>query len=180
MVVLALLSCAFSVFFYAFIDASLFGVIIPEDQASAYWIPVSLMMFLLTFGITLTPLFWRKNFLQTIRENYVGITLLVLTPIILVSSGLLDLISASAIECIRGRGSLNWLNYQSWWWMDPYPIGEWSIPWSIAWLVSFVSGHEHTLTVDMLIGSVIGLGSLLFLWTAYTRLSGFWRSFKSF
>ncbi len=171
MLVLALLSLAFSVFFYALVDALLFGALIPENQAPAYWIPVSLAMFLLTFGITLTPLFWRRNFVQTIREDYVGIILLVLTPAILVSSGFLDLISASVIEHVRGKGSLNWLSYPSWWWMDPYPIGEWSIPWSIAWVVSFILGHKHTLTFDMLIGSAIGLGFLLFSWTVYTRYS---------
>ena len=167
MLKLALVSLGASVFFYAFVDAPLFGAIIPEDQAPAYWIPVSLAMFFMTYGITLTPLFWRKNFLQTIREDYVAVVLLVVTPAILVSSGVLDLISAWIIECIRGKGPLNWLNYQSWWWMDPYPIGEWSIPWSIAWLVSVFSGHEHTLTVDMMIGSAIGLGLLLFSWAAY-------------
>lgn len=173
-VVLALRSLVFSVFFYAFVDAPLFGAIIPEKQAPVYWIPVSLVMFLLTFGVTLAPLFWRRDFLQTIREDYVGITLLVLTPAILVSSGVLDLVSASVIECVRGKGPLNWLEYQSWWWMNPYPIGEWSFPWSIAWLVAFISGHEHTLTVDMLIGSAIGLGLLLFLWTAYIRSGEVW------
>jgi len=156
-------------FFYAFVDASLFGAIIPENQAPAYWIPVSLVMFLLTFGITLTPFFWKKNFLQTIREDYVGMILLVVTPAILVSSGVLDLISASVIEYLQGKGPFNWLNYPNWWWMDPYPLGGWSIPWSMAWLVSFISGHEHTLTVDMLLGSAIGLGSLFFMWAAYTR-----------
>jgi hypothetical protein len=169
MVVLALVSFVFSVFFYAFVDGLLFGAVIPENQAPAYWIPVSAAMFLLTFMITLTPLFWRRNFRQVIFENYFGVVLLVLTPVILVSCGFLDLISASVIEYVRGKGSLNWLNYQSWWWMDPYPIGEWSIPWSIAWIVAFILGHEHTLTVDMLIGSTIGLVLLLFSWTAYTR-----------
>jgi len=169
MLVLAIVSFIFSALFYAFVDGPLFGAIIPENQAPNYWIPVSLAMFLLTFGITLTPLFWRKNFLQTIREDYVGIILLVVTPAILVSSGVLDLISASVIEYINGRGPLNWLNYQNWWWMDPYPVGEWSVPWSIAWLVSFISGHEHTLTVDMLIASAIGSCLLLFSWTVYTR-----------
>jgi hypothetical protein len=169
MLTLALVSLAFSVFFYVFVDALLFGTIIPENQAPAYWIPVSLTMFLLTFGITLAPLFWRSNFLQMIREEYVGVILLIVIPVILVSSGVLDLISASVIEYVRGRWFLNWLNYQSWWWMDPYPFGEWSVPWSIAWLVSLISGHGHTLTVDMLIGSAVGLGLLLFLWTAYMR-----------
>jgi len=157
----------FSMFFYAFVDATLFGSIIPENQAPAYWIPVSLIMFLLTFGITLTPLFWRRDFLQTIREDYVGIILLVLTPAILVSSGVLDLISASVIEYVRGRGPLNWLNYPNWWWMDPYPVGERPIPWSIAWLFALILGHEHTLTVDMLIASATGLGLLILLWTVY-------------
>jgi len=166
---LALISLGFSVSFYAFADALLFGIIIPETQAPAYWIPVSLAMFLLTFVITLTPLFWRKSFRKTIHEECVGIILLVSTPLILVSSGFLDLISASVIECIHGNGALNWLNYPNWWWMDPYPIGEWSIPWSIPWLVSFISGHEHTFTVDMLIGSAIGLGLLLLLWATYIR-----------
>jgi len=169
MVVLALVSLVFSVFFYAFVDGLLFGAVIPENQAPAYWIPVSAAMFLLTFMITLTPLFWRRNFRQVIFENYFGVVLLVLTPVILVSCGFLDLISASVIEYVRGKGPLNWLNYQSWWWMDPYPIGEWSIPWSIAWLVAFILGHEHTLTVDMLIGSTIGLVLLLFSWTVHTR-----------
>jgi len=169
MLILALVSLGFSIFFYAFIDASLFGTIIPENQAPAYWIPVSFAMFLLTFGITLTPLFWRKNFLQTIREDYVGIILLVLTPTILVSSGFLDLISASVIEYVHGREPLNWLNYRNWWWMDPYPMGAWAIPWSIPWLVSFISGHKYTFTVDMLIGSTIGLSLILLLWAAYMR-----------
>jgi len=93
----------------------------------------------------------------------------VLTPAILVSSGLLDLISATVIEFVRGNGPLNWLNYPNWWWMDPYPISEWSVPWSIAWLVSFISGHEHTLTVDMLIGAATGLGSLFLAWAVYMR-----------
>ncbi len=168
MLVLALTSFAFSVFFYAFVDAFLFGAAIPENQAPAFWIPVSTIMFLLTFGITLTPLFWRKNCLQTIRENCVGVILLLVTPAILVSSGFLDLISASVIEHIRGNGSLNWLNYPNWWWMDPYPVGKWPIPWSIAWLVSSISGHEHTLTVDMFIGSAVGLGLLFFTWATYT------------
>jgi len=168
-IVLALVSFISSVVFYALVDATLFGTIISEDQAPMYWILVSLVMFVLTFGISLTPLFWKKNFLQIIREDYVGILLLVVTPAILVSSGVLDLISASVIEHLRGRGPLNWLNYLNWWWMDPYPVGEWSVPWSIAWLVSFISGHEHTLTVDMLIGSAIGLGLLLFFWALYAR-----------
>lgn len=165
---LALVSFVFSVFFYAFVDASLFGAIIPENQTPNYWIPVSAIMFLLTFGITLTPLFWRKNFVRTIREDYVGIIFLLGTPAILVSCGVLDLISASVIEYIRGNGPLNWLNYPNWWWMDPYPVGKWPIPWSIAWAISFIAGHEHTLTVDMLIGSAIGLGLLFFMWTAYS------------
>lgn len=169
MLALALASLTLSVLFYAFVDAPLFGAIIPEGQAPTYWIPVSLVMFVWIFGITLTPLFWRKNFFRTIRENYVGMILLVLTPAILVSSGLLDLISATVIEYVRGNGPLNWLNYPNWWWMEPYPIGEWSVPWSIAWLVSFISGHEHTLTVDMLIGSATGLGSLFFAWAVYMR-----------
>lgn len=167
MLVLALVSFAFSVFFYAFVDASLFGAIIAEDQAPTYWIPVSTIMFLMTYGITLTPLFWRKNLLQTIREDYIVIILLLVTPAILVSCGVLDLISASVIECIRGNGLLNWLNYPNWWWMDPYPVGKWPIPWSIAWAISFISGHEHTLTVDMLIGSAIGSTLLFFMWAAY-------------
>jgi len=157
------------VFFYAFIDAFLFGAAIPENEAPAYWIPVSTVMFLLTFAITLTPLFWKRSLRQTIHEDYVGIILLLLTPPILVSSGFLDLISASVIEHIRGNGALNWLNYANWWWMDPYPVGGRPVPWSIAWLVSLVSGHEHTLTVDMFIGSAIGLGSLFFMWTAYAH-----------
>ena len=165
--VLALVSFAFSVFFYAFIDASLFGAVIPENQAPAYWIPVSTAMFLLTFGITLTPLFWKKNFHQTIREDYIGVILLLATPAILVSSGFLDLVSASVIEQIRGNGALNWLNYPNWWWMDPYPVGGRPVPWSIAWLVSLFSGHEHTLLMDMLIGSAIGLGLLFVMWAAY-------------
>jgi len=164
MLVLALISFAFSVTFYALVDASLFGAVIPENQAPAFWIPVSTAMFLLTFGITLTPLFWRRNFLQTIREDYVGIILLLLTPAILVSSGFLDLVSASVIEHIHGNGSLNWLNYPNWWWMDPYPVGGRPVPWSIAWFVSFISGHEHTLLVDMFIGSAIGLGLLFIMW----------------
>jgi len=170
MIVLALVSLAFSVFFYASIDATLFGTVIPENEAPRYWIPVSLIMFLLTFGITLTPLFWKKNFLRTIREDYVPIILLMLTPAIILSSGFLDLVSASVIEHIRGNGSLGWLNYPNWWWMDPFPIGKWSVPWSIAWLVSFISGHEHTLTVDMFIGSAIGWSLLIFVWTWYTKL----------
>jgi hypothetical protein len=168
MLVLALTSFFFSVFFYAFVDASLFGAAIPERDAPAYWIPVSTVMFLLTFGVTLTPFFWRKNILKTIREDYVGFILLLVTPAILVSSGFLDLISASVIEHIRGNGPLNWLNYPNWWWMDPYSVGKWPIPWSIAWLVSAVSGHEHTLKVDMFIGSAIGLGLLVFMWAVYT------------
>ena len=167
MLVLALISFAFSVFFYAFIDASLFGTVIPENQAPAYWIPVSTAMFLLTFGITLTPLFWKKNLHQTIREDYIGVILLLATPAILVSSGFLDLVSASVIEQIRGNGALNWLNYPNWWWMGPYPVGGRPVPWSIAWLVSLISGHEHTLLMDMFIGSAIGLGLLFIMWAAY-------------
>ena len=166
---LARLSFAFSAFFYAFIDATLFGAIIPESQAPAYWIPVSVVMFLLTFAITLTPLFWKQSFSQTIREHYAGIVLLTATPAILVSSGFLDLVSASVIEAIRGNGPLNWLNYSNWWWMDPYPVGGRPIPWSIAWLVSLASGHEHTLLADMFIGSAVGLGLLLLMWAAYAR-----------
>jgi len=169
MLALALISFAFSVSFYASVDAFLFGAAIPENQAPAYWIPVSTVMFLLTYGITLTPLFWGKDFLQTIREDYAGVILLLVTPAILVSSGFLDLISASVIENIRGNGSLNWLSYPNWWWMDPYPVGKWPVPWSIAWLVSSISGHEHTLTVDMFIGSTIGLGLVFFAWAAYAR-----------
>jgi hypothetical protein len=167
MLTLALISCAFSVSFYALIDAFLFGAAIPESQAPNYWIPVSTVMFLSTFAITLTPLFWKKNFLKTVREDVFGIILLLATPAILVSSGFLDLISASVIETIRGNGSLNWLNYPNWWWMDPYPVGRLPVPWSIAWLVSSISGHEHTLTVDMFVGSAIGLGLVLFAWTVY-------------
>lgn len=170
MLLLALLSFGFSVFFYALIDATLFGAVVPESQAPVYWIPVSSVMFLLTFAITLTPLFWKKNFVQTIREKYTEIILLLLTPAILVSSGFLDLISASVIEYIRGNDPLNWLNYPNWWWMDPYPVGERPIPWSIAWLVSFVSSHKHTLLVDMFIGSAVGLGLLFFMWTIYALL----------
>ena len=169
MLLLAFLSFGFSTFFYALIDATLFGAMIPESQAPAYWIPVSTVMFLLTFGATFTPLFWRKNVLQTIRDDYIGMILLLATPAILVSSGFLDLVSASVIECIRGNGPLNWLSYPNWWWMDPYPVGERPVPWSIAWLVSFVSGHEHTLLVDMFIGSVIGLCLVLFMWAVYAR-----------
>jgi len=170
MTVLALMSLMFSVFFYAFIDATLFGAIIPEHEAPTYWIPVSLIMFLSTFVITLTPLFWKKNFLQTLHEDYDAIILLLLTPAIILSSGFLDLVSASVIEHIRGNGALGWLNYPNWWWMDPYPISSLSVPWSIAWLVSFISGHEHTLTVDMLIGSTIGWSLFVFMWTWYTKL----------
>jgi hypothetical protein len=167
---LAIGSFVFSVFFYAFIDASLFGAVIPESDAPTYWIPVSTAMFLLTYAITLTPLFWGRNPSQTIREDYLGILLLLLTPAILVSSGFMDLVSASVIETIRGNGPLNWLNYPNWWWMDPYPVGERPVPWSIAWFVSLVQGHEHTLLVDMFIGSGIGLGSLFLLWTSYAFL----------
>ena len=166
---LALLSFAFSTLFYALADATLFGAIIPEPQAPAYWIPVSLVMFLLTFMMTLTPLFWKRNFWQTLGENYTGVILLLATPAILVSCGFLDLVSASVIESIRGNGPLNWLNYPNWWWMDPYPVGGRPVPWSIAWLVSFVSGHEHTLLVDMFIGSAIGLSLLLLMWAVYAR-----------
>jgi len=169
MLKLAVLSFAFSAFFYATIDATLFGAVIPESQAPTYWIPVSGVMFLLTYALTVTPLFWKRNARETIRENYAGIILLLATPAILVSSGFLDLISASVIESIRGNGPLNWLNYPNWWWMDPYPVGGRPVPWSIAWLVSFVSGHEHTLLVDMFIGSAIGLSVILFLWVLYSR-----------
>lgn len=169
MLLLAFLSFGFSTFLYALIDATLFGAMIPESQAPAYWIPVSTVMFLLTFAVTLTPLFWRRNVLQTIRDDYIGIILLLATPAILVSSGFLDLVSASVIEYIRGNGPLNWLSYPNWWWMDPYPVGGRPVPWSIAWLVSFVSGHEHTLLVDMFIGSVIGLCLVAFMWAVYAH-----------
>jgi hypothetical protein len=166
---MALFSFTFSTFFYALVDATLFGAIISENLAPAYWIPVSVAMFLLTFAVTLTPLFWKQSFSQTIREQYAGIALLMATPVILVSSGFLDLVSASVIETIRGNGPLNWLNYPNWWWMDPYPVGGRPIPWSIAWLVSLASGHEHTLLADMFIGSAVGLGLLLLMWVAYAR-----------
>lgn len=166
---MALFSFTFSTFFYALVDATLFSAIIPENLAPAYWIPVSVAMFLLTFAVTLTPLFWKQSFSQTIREQYAGIALLMATPAILVSSGFLDLVSASVIETIRGNGPLNWLNYPNWWWMDPYPVGGRPIPWSIAWLVSLTSGHEHTLGADMFIGSAIGLGLLLLMCAVYAR-----------
>jgi len=169
MLQLAVVSFAFSILFYATIDATLFGAVIPESQAPTYWIPVSSVMFLLTYAITVTPLFWKRNARQTIRENYAGIILLLATPAILVSSGFLDLISASVIESIRGNGPLNWLNYPNWWWMDPYPVGGRPFPWSIAWLISFVSGHEHTLLIDMFIGSAIGLGLLVLVWAVYAH-----------
>jgi len=169
MLKLAVLSFAFSILFYATIDATLFGAVIPESQAPTYWIPVSLVMFLLTYAITVTPLFWKRNARQTLRENYVGIILLLATPAVLVSSGFLDLVSASVIESIRGNGSLNWLTYPNWWWMDPYPVGGRPVPWSIAWFISFVSGHEHTLLIDMFLGSATGLGLLLLVWAVYAR-----------
>jgi len=170
MLLLASLSFGFSVFFYAFIDALLFGAMIPESRAPSYWIPVSLAMFLVTFGITLTPLFWKNDFRQVVQENYLGILLLIATPAILVSSGFLDLVSASVIEHIRGHSPLNWLNYPNWWWMDPYPLGERPVPWSIAWLVSLLLGHEHTLTIDMFVGSAVGLTLIIFMWAIYARL----------
>ena len=166
---LAVLSFAFSTFFYAVVDATLFGAVIPEVEAPSYWIFVSAVMFLLTYAITLTPLFWKTALAQTIREHYVAIILLLATPAILVSSGFLDLISATVIETIRGNGSLNWLNYANWWWMDPYPVGGRPVPWSIAWLVSVASGHEHTLLADMFTGSALGLGIIALMWFAYAR-----------
>jgi len=165
--VLGGVSIGFSMFFYAFIDATLFGAVIPESEAPSYWIPVSIIMFVLTFAVTLTPVFWKRSITQTLLENRFGITLLLLTPVIILSSGFLDLISASVIEYIRGNSPLNWLNYPNWWWMDPYPLGGWSLPWSLAWLVSLVSGHGHTLTVDMFIGSVAGALVVLSMWTIY-------------
>jgi len=166
---LAGLSFAFSTLFYAFVDATLFGAVIPETEAPSYWISVSAVMFLLTYTVTLTPLFWKTNPSRTIREHYVAIILLLATPVILVSSGFLDLVSATVIETIRGNGSLNWLNYANWWWMDPYPVGGRPIPWSIAWLVSFASGHEHTLLADMFIGSALGLSIVALMWFVYRR-----------
>lgn len=165
--VLGGVSISFSIFFYAFIDATLFGIVIPENEAPTYWIPVSIIMFTLTFAVTLTPVFWKRSIRQTLQEDSAGIALLLVTPVIILSSGFLDLISASVIEYIRGNSPLNWLNYPNWWWMDPYPLGGWAFPWSIAWLVSIISGHEHTLTVDMFIGSVAGGVVTLSMWAIY-------------
>ncbi len=165
--VLGLVSVGFSVFFYAVIDAVLFGVVIPESEAPLYWIPVSVIMFVLTFIVTLSPVFIGKNISQTLREEYAGIALLLMTPVIILSSGFLDLISASVIELIRGNGPLNWLNYPNWWWMDPYPLGGWGFPWSLAWLISLISRHEHTMTTDMLMGTIVGWTLLLLMWIWY-------------
>jgi len=167
MLTLGLISVLSSVFFYVFVDAPLCEYVIPEEQLPVYWIPISLIMFLFTYGMTLGPLLW--NFENKTREDYIGVTLLIATPLILVSSGILDVISASVIEYLSRREPLNWLNYENWWWMDPYPINGLSIPWSIPWFVSLVLGHAHTLTTDVLIGSTIGLGTLVFLWVVYAR-----------
>lgn len=165
--VLGLVSVGFSVFFYAVIDAVLFGVVIPESEAPLYWIPVSVIMFVLTFIVTLLPVFMGKNISQTLREEYAGIALLLMTPVVILSSGFLDLISASVIELIRGNPPLNWLNYPNWWWMDPYPLGGWGFPWSLAWLISLISWHEHTMTSDMLMGTILGWTLLLLMWIWY-------------
>lgn len=165
--VLGLVSVGFSVFFYAVIDAVLFGVVIPESEAPLYWIPVSVIMFVLTFIVTLLPVFMGKNISQTLREEYAGIALLLMTPVVILSSGFLDLVSASVIELMRGNGPLNWLNYPNWWWMDPYPLGGWGFPWSLAWLISLISWHEHTMTSDMLIGTILGWTLLLLMWIWY-------------
>lgn len=165
--VLGLVSVGFSVFFYAVIDAVLFGVVIPESEAPLYWIPVSVIMFVLTFIVTLLPVFMGKNISQTLREEYAGIALLLMTPVVILSSGFLDLVSASVIELMRGNGPLNWLNYPNWWWMDPYPLGGWGFPWSLAWLISLIARHEHTMTSDMLIGTILGWTLLLLMWIWY-------------
>lgn len=167
MLTLGLISFVSSVLFYVFVDAPLCAYVIPEEQLPVYWVPISLIMFLFTYGMTLGPLLW--NFQNKNRQDYIGVILLLATPLILVSSGILDVISASMIEYLNRREPLNWLNYKNWWWMDPYPINGLPIPWSIPWCVSVILGHAHTLTTDMLIGSTIGLSTLVLLWVMYAR-----------
>jgi len=82
-----------------------------------------------------------------------------LTFVTISFSGLGDVISQTAIECLKGNNPLNWLQYE-WWWTRFMPIPA---------LIAFLAGHSVPSGTDMVIGSVVGIVILGAMWFYYYK-----------
>lgn len=84
-----------------------------------------------------------------------GLVLVSLTPVIILISGLFDLVSATCIEYLRSRNPLQWMNYGKWWWTAYHPYPR---------LSSTLMGRSYCTWIDMLAGSLAGAALLAILW----------------
>jgi len=82
-----------------------------------------------------------------------------LTFVTISLSGLGDVISQTAIECMKGNNPFNWLHYE-WWWTRFMPIPA---------MIAFLAGHRVPSGTDMVIGSVVGIFILSVMWLCYYR-----------
>lgn len=100
-----------------------------------------------------------KMSIRPSRKELLELAPLILTFVINAFSGLGDIMSQTFIECLRGNSPLNWLNYE-WWWTRFMPLPA---------LIAFLAGHSVPLGIDMVIGSIVGVGLLGIMWYYYYK-----------
>lgn len=90
-------------------------------------------------------------------KRFYGFLRLGLTFVIISLSGLGDILSQTFNEIFAGHYAFSWLTID-WWWTRFMPIPA---------LIAFLIGHNVPTGIDMVIGSVLGVILLVFMWLHY-------------
>jgi len=80
-----------------------------------------------------------------------------LTFVIISLSGIGDVISQTAVECLSGNSPLHWLHID-WWWTKYMPLPA---------VIAFLMGHSVPSGIDMAIASILGVVLLIVMWLHY-------------
>jgi hypothetical protein len=99
------------------------------------------------------------------EEDYVGALLIFGSSLIIVWSGLADIISA-CWQTLFWTGNF-FAGFFSWFWQGDNGFGWWWCDWTLAGWLSKLAGYAHTQFPFMILSSIIGILILVGLWLIY-------------
>jgi len=144
----------------AYIDAylchNLFPAQYPPTSIAYWWRMLGILLAVIILVVVASFFVARGPYVK--QQDYVGGSLIMLTGIILVLSGIFDLFSSSYITIMQGEKLTSLWNWGEWWWLDQN---------AFLLTIALTQGHTHVLFQDILIGTAIGIISVSALWMWY-------------
>ena len=161
-VILLLITASLTALFYFFVDAPLCQWLMSEGTSiEPWWFFIPVIVLMISSGIAASILL-----IDSSNHKLICAVIVVLTPFILIWSGIMDLVSMTAQYLYLGKHPLGWMQEEwmqtqlGWFWLEPEYVCK--IPF-LPYIISTIKHHQIITTNDMITSSIIGALIIFFI-----------------